>query len=244
MRVLTFTIRNSKEMIREPLNLALGIGFPLVVLVLLSVIQANIPVDLFVIERLIPGIAVFGLSFIATFSGTLIAAVRDTSFLLRLFTTPLTAYDYIMGYTLPLLPMAILQIIISFIAAFFLGLTLNLNVLLSILILIPAAVVFIGFGLLAGSLFNEKMVGNVCGAVLTNLTVWLSGAWFDLDLVGGWFEKLAYSLPFAHAVDASRAAIVGDYSAIMPHLWWVIGYAVVTMLIAIVVFKKKMTSDQ
>lgn len=193
MRVLTFTIRNSKEMIREPLNLALGIGFPLVVLVLLSVIQANIPVDLFVIERLIPGIAVFGLSFIATF---------------------------------------------------FLGLTLNLNVLLSILILIPAAVVFIGFGLLAGSLFNEKMVGNVCGAVLTNLTVWLSGAWFALDLVGGWFEKLAYSLPFAHAVDASRAAIVGDYSAIMPHLWWVIGYAVVTMLIAIVVFRKKMTSDQ
>lgn len=156
MRVLTFTIRNSKEMIREPLNLALGIGFPLVVLVLLSVIQANIPVDLFVIERLILGIAVFGLSFIATFSGTLIAADRDTSFLLRLFTTPLTAYDYIMGYTLPLLPMAILQIIISFIADFFLGLTLNLNVLLSILILIPAAVVFIGFGLLAGSLFNEK----------------------------------------------------------------------------------------
>lgn len=88
------------------------------------------------------------------------------------------------------------------------------------------------------------MVGNVCGAVLTNLTVWLSGAWFDLDLVGGWFEKLAYSLPFAHAVDASRAAIVGDYSSIMPHLWWVIGYAIVAMLIAIIVFKKKMSSDQ
>lgn len=149
-----------------------------------------------------------------------------------------------MGYTLPLLPMAVLQIVISYITAFFLGLTINLNVLVSIVVLIPAAIMFIGFGLLAGSIFNEKMVGNICGAVLTNLTAWLSGAWFDLDLVGGWFEGVAYLLPFAHAVDASRAAISGDYASILPHLWWVIGYAIVIMIIAIIVFRKKMSSDQ
>lgn len=244
MKVLTFAARNSKEILREPLNLAFGIGFPLVILLLLSIIQANIPVELFVIDKLIPGIAVFGLSFISTFSGTLIATDRGTSFLMRLFTTPLTASDYIMGYTLPLLPMALLQIVISFIAAFFLGLPLNLNVLLSIVVLIPTAIMFIGFGLLAGSIFNEKTVGNICGALLTNLSAWLSGAWFDLDLIGGWFEGVAYLLPFAHAVDASRAAISGDYTSILPHLWWVIGYAVAIMVIAIIVFRKKMSGDK
>lgn len=244
MKALTFAVRNSKEILREPLNLALGIGFPVVVLLLLSMIQANIPVELFAIDNLIPGIAVFGLAFISTFSGMLIATDRGTSFLMRLFTTPLTASDYIMGYTLPLLPMAVLQIVISYIAAFFLGLAINLNVLVSIVVLIPAAIMFIGFGLLAGSIFNEKMVGNICGAVLTNLTAWLSGAWFDLDLVGGWFEGVAYLLPFAHAVDASRVAISGDYASILPHLWWVIGYAIVIMIIAIIVFRKKMSSDQ
>lgn len=102
---------------------------------------------------------------------------------------------------------------------------------------------FIGIGLLFGSLFTDKQVGSVCGALLTNLTAWLSGTWFDLDLVGGLFKKIAELLPFVHAVEAGRAAISGDYSAVLPHLWWVIGYAVVVMYIAIIVFTKKMSSD-
>lgn len=243
MRLLAFATRNSKEILRDPLNLAFGIGFPLVILLLLSAIQANIEVEMFVIDKLIPGIAVFGLSFISIFSGMLIAIDRGTSFLMRLFTTPLSASDYIMGYTLPLLPMAILQIAISFIAAFFLGLPVNANVLLSLIVLMPTAVLFIGIGLLAGSIFNEKQVSSICGALLTNLSAWLSGTWFDLNLIGGWFKEIAYALPFAHAVDAGRAAISGDYSSILPHLWWVIGYAVVIMVIAIFIFKKKMDGE-
>ncbi|KUO67418.1 MAG: ABC transporter permease [Gracilibacter sp. BRH_c7a] len=244
MRLLAFSTRNSREILRDPLNLAFGIGFPLVILFLLSAIQANIEVEMFVIDKLIPGIAVFGLSFISIFSGMLIAKDRGTSFLMRLFTTPLSASDYIMGYTLPLLPMAILQIAISFIAAFFLGLPINANVLLSLIVLMPTAVLFIGIGLLTGSIFNEKQVSSICGALLTNLSAWLSGTWFDLNLIGGWFKGIAYALPFAHAVDAGRAAISGDYSSILPHLWWVIGYAVVIMVIAVIVFSKKMNSDK
>jgi len=244
MRLLAFATRNSKEILRDPLNLAFGIGFPLVILLLLSAIQANIPVELFVIDKLIPGIAVFGLSFISIFSGMLITKDRGTSFLMRLFTTPLSASDYITGYTLPLLPMAILQIAISFIVAFFLGLSVDANVLLSVIVLMPTAVLFIGIGLLAGSIFNEKQVSSICGALLTNLSAWLSGTWFDLSLIGGWFKEIAYALPFAHAVDAGRAAISGDYASILPHLWWVIGYAVVIMVIAVTVFRKKMSGDK
>lgn len=243
MKALAFADRNRKEMIRDPLNLAFGIGFPLVILFMLSAMQANIEVELFVISNLIPGIAVFGLSFISLFSGMLIAKDRSTSFLTRLFTAPLTARDYIMGYTFPLIPLSILQIAISFVAAFFIGLPINLNVLLSIIVLLPTVVLFIAIGLLAGSLLNDKQVGGVCGALLTNLSAWLSGTWFDLNLMGGWFKEIAYALPFAHAVDAGRAAIYKDYSSILPHLWWVIGYAAAIMIIAIYIFNKKMQSD-
>ena len=79
---------------------------------------------------------------------------------------------------------------------------------------------------------------------MTNLSAWLSGTWFDLDLVGGVFKKIAYALPFAHAVDAGRAAVSGDFAAIMPHLWWVIGYALAALLAAVLVFRKKMLSDK
>lgn len=244
MKFLAFASRNRKEILRDPLNLAFGIGFPLVLLFLLSAIQANIPVSLFEIDRLSPGIAVFGLSFISLFSGTLIAKDRSSSFLMRLFASPLSATDFILGYALPLLPMAIVQIIICFIASAFLGLSITVNVLLTIIVLIPAAVLFVGFGLLAGSIFNDKQVGGICGALLTNVSAWLSGTWFDLNLVGGAFKKIAYALPFVHAVDAGKAAIAGDYASIMPHLWWVIGYAAAIMTIAILIFRKKMNSDQ
>jgi len=243
MRLLSFASRNRKELLRDPLNLAFGIGFPLVVLLLLSAIQANIPVSLFTIEKLAPGIAVFGLSFIALFSGIVIAKDRTTSFLMRLFASPLSASDFLLGYTLPLLPMAILQGIVCFIASFFLGLPMNADVLLALVVLIPPAMLFIGIGLLAGSLLTDKQVGGICGALLTNVSAWLSGTWFDLNLVGGAFKRIAYALPFAHAVDATKAAITGNYASILPHLWWVIGYAAVIMVIAVVVFKTKMNSD-
>ena len=243
MKTLTFATRNAKEIIRDKINLAFGIGFPVVLLLLLTAIQSNIPAELFVIDQLTPGIAVFGLSFISLFSGMLIAKDRTNSLMLRLFTSPLTARNFIFGYTLPLLPMAILQVIVCFIVAFFLGLTISLNVLLAIIVLIPAAILFIAIGLLCGSLFTDKQVSGICGALLTNVSAWLSGTWFDLDLVGGSFKRIAELLPFAHAVNAGRAAISGNYNAILPHLLWVIGYAIVVMGVAIIVFTRKMSSD-
>lgn len=244
MRTLVFASRNRKEILRDPLTLFFGIGFPIILLLLLSAIQANIPVDLFLIGKLTPGIAVFGLSFISLFSGLLIAKDRTSSYLIRLFASPLTAPDYILGYTLPLLPMAVLQSAVCFIAAFFLGLKVSVNLLLALVVLLPAAVLFIAIGLLFGTIFNDKQVGGICGALLTNLSAWLSGTWFDLKLVGGAFKAVADALPFVHAVDAARAAVAGDYSSIFPDLWWVIGYAAVIMVIAVIVFQKKMSSDK
>ena len=63
MKMLSFASRNFKEILRDPLNLCFGLGFPLILIVLLSAIQANIPVSLFEIAHLAPGVSVFGLSF-------------------------------------------------------------------------------------------------------------------------------------------------------------------------------------
>ena len=109
----TFAGRCAKEILRDPINLAFGLGFPLVLLYLLSALQRNIPVPLFEIDTLAPGITVFGLAFLTLFSATLVARDRESAFLQRLYTTPLTPVDFILGYTLPILPIAIAQSIIS-----------------------------------------------------------------------------------------------------------------------------------
>ena len=158
MKTLAFASRNTKEILRDPLNLAFGIGFPLAILFLLSLIQSNVPVSLFEIENLTPGIAVFGFSFISLFSGMLVSKDRSTSFLMRLFSFPLTGANFILGYTLPLFPMAIMQSAICFIAAFFLGLSISVNVLMVFIVLVPASILFIAIGLLAGSLLTDSQI--------------------------------------------------------------------------------------
>lgn len=243
MRMLTFASRNGKEILRDPLNLAFGIGFPVILLLLLTAIQSNVPVDLFRIDQLTPGIAVFGLSFVSLFAGMLIAKDRTTSFMLRLFASPLTAADFILGYTLQLLPMAFGQVTICYLVAYFLGLPITVGVLLAILATLPAMVLFIAIGLLCGTILNDKTVGGVCGALLTNLSAWLSGTWFDLNLVGGIFKTIAELLPFVHAVNAGRAALAGDIGALCPELAWVSVYALGFTALAVVLFTRRMSGD-
>ena len=240
MRLLTFAGRNTKEILRDPLTVCFGLGFPLILLLLLSAIQANIPIPLFEIGSLTPGITVFGLSFITLFSATVIAKDRGSSLLQRLYTTPLTASDFILGYTLPLIPMAVLQTALCYPFALLLGLQPSVNILYAILLNIPVSVLFISLGLLFGSILNEKQVGGICGALLTNLSAWLSGIWFDLSLVGDGFGKVANALPFVHAVEMERAVLAGRYADILPHLPWVLGYGVACLAVAILLFLRQM----
>lgn len=240
MRMLTFAKRNVKEILRDPLTLLFGLGFPLILLLLLSAIQANIPVSLFEIRSLAPGITVFGLSFITLFSATVIAKDRATSLLQRLYTTPLTPVDFILGYILPILPMALAQTTLCYATALLLGLNFTGNIPLAILLNLPVSILFVSLGLLFGSILNEKQVGGICGALLTNLSAWLSGIWFDLELVGGVFQKVAHALPFYHAVELARSVLAGRYGDIFPHLWWVSGYAIVCTVAAVLLFLRQM----
>ena len=193
MKMLTFARRCARELLRDPINLIFGLGFPLVLLLLLSSLQANIPVSLFEIDTLTPGITVFGLSFLTLFSATLVSRDRESAFLQRLYTTPLTGADFILGYLLPMLPLALGQSLVCFLFAIPLGLTVSGNILFAILGIIPMAVFNISLGLLFGSLLGVKQVGGV-------------------------FEAVAHALPFYHAVELEQALFRGDFDTALPHL--------------------------
>ncbi len=240
MKMRTFAKRTLKEIIRDPLTLVFGLGFPAVLILLLSAIQANVPVSLFEINRLVPGMTVFGLSFMTLFSASLIAKDRDSAFLVRLYATPMNAVDFILGYTLPIVPIAVAQSAFCFCIGLVLGMKLTLNILYSLLFIIPISLFFIGLGLLFGSILNQKQAGGICGALLTNLTAWLSGIWFDLELVGGTFQKIANILPFYHAVQLEQNVFAGEWGSVLPHLLWVIGYGAVVIVFAVLMFLRQM----
>ena len=240
MRLQTFAKRCGKEILRDPINLGFGLGFPLVLLLLLTTIQKNIPVHLFEIDRLAPGITVFGLSFMTLFSATLVAKDRESALLQQLYTTPLTSVDFILGYMLPLLPIALGQVAICYLLSILLGLTISVNILYAILGILPMAIFNIALGLLCGSVFGVKQVGGICGALLTNLSAWLSGIWFDLELIGGIFEKVANALPFIHAVELGKALLAGNFEVAASHILPVLAYSILVTAAAVACFLRQM----
>jgi ABC-2 type transport system permease protein len=248
MKIHLFAKRNIKEILRDPINLLFGLGFPLILLALLSLIDASIPAEannpMFEINNLAPGLAMFGTVFMALFVGMLLAKDRTSSFLMRLFTSPMKALDFLLGYTAPMLIIVIAQVTITLVAACFFGLPITWGIVLAILLTALTSLLFIGIGLLCGSIISDKAVGGVCGALLTNIAGWLSGVFIPIDLIGGAFRTVTHILPFYHSIETVKMALTGDFMNILPHLAVVLAYTFVIGLIAVLAFRQKMSGDK
>lgn len=141
MRMLVFAKRNFKEILRDFLNLVFLVLLPLMLLIIFQ--QFKIPSEVYSIKNFTPSVSVFSFGFISLFAALLIAKDRTSSLLTRLYASPLTSLDFIMGYSLAVLPIAIIQSIIFYICAILLGLEITINILISILVLIPISLLFI-----------------------------------------------------------------------------------------------------
>lgn len=243
MKCSVFAGRNVKEIFRDPLSLIFSLALPVLLIVLAGVLNLKIPAEAgnltFSPENFVPAGAVFGFSFITMFSGMLIAKDRCTSFLSRLYASPMKPRDYIIGYSLSVLPLALLQSVLCFAVGFCFGLKFTVGVLYSIVALLPCAAFFTAAGLLFGCLLSDKSVGGV-SSIMVQCTALLSGMWFDLSLFGKAFKTVMGFLPFANCVDAARLAYAGEIVKALPNFAWCVGYALLIYVIAVIVFKKKM----
>lgn len=238
-RTLTFGKRCLKELLRDPLGILFSVGLPLVLLFLMTAIRRSTGEDIFRIEDFGPATAVFGQTFIAMFTGILVAQDRGGAYLARLFASPLTSRNFVLGYSLPLIPISIVQGVICLGASVMLGLPLNFNLLWALLALLPSAVLFIAMGILLGSLLKETQVGGVA-SILVQLAAFTSGMWFDVRLIGGVFLDISKFLPFLHAVEAVRNAAAGCFSALFPDLLNVGVWAFLCFAAAALVFRHRM----
>lgn len=243
MRTLIFSRRNVKELLRDPLTLLFSFGFPVVLMLLFSILSSGIPEmpDQFRLENLAPGMVVFGMSFISLFLGMLISSDRDSSFLMRMFASPIRSAEYIAGYSLPLLPLAAAESILCFALAAVLGLPVTDCTFAAVAVSLPISLLFISFGVLFGSIFSSRQVGGI-SSILINIAAWLSGIWIPIDLIGGAFRTVCYILPFAHATDAMRAAASGSFAAMWFPLAVVLVYSAVLFAAASLLFRRKMKS--
>ena len=241
-RMTAFAGRNGKELLRDPVTLIFGVALPVALLAIMSLIQSNAPVEVFAIRSLAPGIAAFSLAFVSMFAAMLIAKDKSTSFLLRVFASPMLPWEYILGYALPMLPIGAAQCVVCFLTALCFGLPFDWNIFGAVAVLLPSAVLYTAFGLLFGVLLNDKQAAPV-NSILVQCAALLGGTWFAPSLVGGAFETICNLLPFVHATESARAALAGDYAAALPHLAWIAGWAVLLFVAAVLLFKRKMQEN-
>ena len=237
MRFLTLTSRNMKEIYRDPISITLGVAMPAILLVLFVSIGKNAPVEVFAPNSLTPAVAVFSFGFLTLFSSMLLAKDRESAFLSRLLTAPLKPTDFILSYTLPFLPIALLQIAVCFTVGIIYGVTLNLSILLALFILFIISIACIGIGMIIGSLFSEKQAPGLASGVIIIISLF-GGVWMNLKMVGGVFAAIGYALPFAYAIDTTRAVLNGyGLSSIAITLYLVIGYTLLFFILGVLCFR-------
>lgn len=251
MKSLIFAKRTMKEILRDPLSYLFCLAFPLVMLLLMTVINKSIPPEagmkIFNIEYLAPGIAVFGLTFVMLFTCLQISKDRSTALMNRLYASPMSPVDFIAGYTLPLLLLAIAQSLVCMVAAVIVGMTTDYsfalgNLALCIVTLVPSMLMYIAFGLLFGSLLNDKAAPGISSIIITAVSI-LGGIWMDIDAMGGAIMKFCQALPFYHGVNAARMAVQGNYSDMGSSLLIVGIYGVIMYLLAVIVLRVRMKMD-
>ncbi len=238
-RMPVFAGRNAREILRDPVTIIFGVGLPVLLLVVMSLFQTNAPVEIFSIASLAPGMAAFSLSFVAMFAAMLMAKDKSTSFLLRVFASPMQPWEYILGYALPMLPIGMAQCAFCFLTALCFQLPFSWNILLAIVALLPTTALYVAFGLLFGVLLTDKQAAPI-NSILVQCAAILGGVWFDPSLVGGVFESLCGFLPFLHCTESARAALAGDFASLPAHLAVTAGWALCLFITAALLFRKRM----
>ena len=241
MRMLNFAKRNFKELIRDPISLIFEIALPIFLLFIFQ--QFNIPSENYKLENFTPGIIIFGFSFVTLFTSTLIAKDRTSSFLIRLGTSPMKSSDYILGYILSLIPIIVIQDLLFFLVAILLGLNFSISIIFTILVSIVVSVFFISLGILIGSLVSERGTGGL-GSLVVQLVCFTSGMYFPKDKVGSFFGLLCEVLPFESCLNIIKGVLNNNLNIIsIGNIIVFLIYTIVTLVLSIIVFKKKMICD-
>lgn len=187
MRALIFARRNLKEIMRDPFSYVFMIDMPVVLLAVMhTVFYDNVTAFWFSLDMITPGMMVFAYAFTMLYMTILVSRDRTTAFLTRLFTSPMTKVDFILGYAIPGFIMALVQGVCCAAASWLLGLAAGkevnlLRLLLAVVSHLPIITMFVALGILFGTVFSDKSAPAVASPVIS-LAGMLSGAWMPVEM--------------------------------------------------------------
>jgi ABC-2 type transport system permease protein len=150
--------------------------------------------------------------------------------------------EYLLGYSMALIPIAVLQSILFFISGMAFNLNFDINVIYSILVLIPISILFITLGILIGCISSDTQAPTI-GSLFIQVVSFTSGMWFSIDMVGKVYKFICEVLPFSHSISLIRNILLGTNQNIFISIIIILIYTLVIFISSSLIFRKKMFSD-
>ena len=111
----------------------------------------------------------------------------------------------------------------------------------SILLSLFTSLLFLGLGILFGSLCNERSIGGVSSVIISAHSL-LSGMWFPNEGLDNNMIKIMNILPFKNAVCLIQNSLNGINDLLRPFII-VLLYSLIIFILAIIIYKKKMKEN-
>jgi ABC-2 type transport system permease protein len=194
------------------------------------------------IDFIAPGIIIFGLLIMIPTSARIMVHDKEKGFLARLLTTPLRPWEFLLGYSLCLVVIAIAQIIIFMVFGHWLGMNIVGNIWLAFLIFFLTGLCSIGIGMVVASLARtENQAEPLCWLISMPLAM-LSGSWFSIEMMPTYLRQVANLFPYAHAIDAARRVLSRGIGleAVSSDLLFLAVWAVAIFIIGTFFFRRTM----
>jgi ABC-2 type transport system permease protein len=210
----------------------------------LNATPLNLKAKITYIDFIAPGIIVFGLLILIPTAARMMVRDKELGFLSRMLTTPTKPSEFIAGYSLCLLAIAVAQIVIFMLMGRLFGMDIVGNIGLAFVTFLLTGLCCIGIGMIIASLTKTQNQAEPLSWLISMPMATISGAWFAIEFMPTWLRSVAYAFPFAHSIDASRdiltrgtglGAVSNDYMFL--GIWTVVVFAA-----GILLFRRSMTS--
>jgi ABC-2 type transport system permease protein len=167
---------------------------------------------------------------------------RQSGTLERLFTTPVSKLDLLVGYGTAFSLVAVVQVALTCtVSTWWLGLDVAGDLWLVIVIAVANAVLGVALGLLCSAFARTEFQALQFMPVVVLPQVLLCGLFVPREAMAGWLEATSRALPMTYAVEALSE--VGMHteptSALWRHLAVVVAAAVVALLLAAATLRRR-----
>lgn len=195
------------------------------------------------IDFLIPGILAFiSIMGVTMNLGRAIAGEKEQGVLKRVFLTPITNTDIILGNGLGFWIIGIAQtLIILLIAIFLFNFTLQGDLVLLLFTIALNSIVAVGMGLLISSQAKNSDQFQQIAMLTTFPMMFISGVFFPLQAMPSWLQFIAQFIPLTYGVQVFRLIMVKSFTfvQVLPQLEVLAGFAIVFISLGVLMFKRE-----